>query len=258
MIIIQGIIVSLITVLIIWIGKSLVSLVHKKHLKSFFGDDITSINEYFLVYAEFVLPKIINSIQLPCHPFKKPDKEDSGVSFSISRPLSSCEVRAIKYLSESLYKEGSNSLTLSSDLDLNKKLNASYVAFGGPLSNYKTKDIMKNEGNKLIEFDNSRFFSVKSNQKVLTPDNRYDYGIILKIHPKQFPKKTWFACAGLDEWGTSGAAWYLAKKWKNLYKFAKDSPFAVIVRVNKGQDESAEIVLKAKSQDDIDKYINKV
>ena len=173
-------------------------------------------------------------------------------------PISSSEVRSTKYLAESLFQEKGDKLMLSSDTELSTQLNISFVAFGGPLSNYKTKDIMKNKGNELIGFDNSRFYSVKSNRKVLTPDNRYDYGIILKIHPKQFPKKTWFACAGLDEWGTSGAAWYLAKKWKSLYNFAKDSSFAVIVRVNKGQDQSAEIVLKAKNQDDIDKYVNKV
>lgn len=252
--IITGVFVSLITLVIIWLGKYLISQVRKKHLKEFFGEDVISINQFFLVYAEFVLPKVINGFQLPTHPFKKPDRESSGMSFSISKPLSSCEVRAIKYLSESLYKEGSKSLLLSSDYELMEKLNISFITFGGPASNYKTRDIMENSDNNLIYFDNAQFTSVKSGKRVLSPDPKYDYGIILKIHSQQFPHRTWIACAGIAEWGTSGATWYLAKKWKDLYKFAKKSPFVVIVRVNKGQDESAIPVVKVKNQNDISKY----
>ncbi|MFX0210263.1 MAG: hypothetical protein ACFFDT_30065 [Candidatus Hodarchaeota archaeon] len=256
--IILAIIGGLLTFGIIELIKYIFSRIRLRHLRKFFGEDVVSSDAFHLVYAEFILPKFINNNQLPSHPFKKPGKEKSGIGFSMHNPISSCEVRSIKYLVESLFPQKGDKLMLSSDTELSKQLNISFVAFGDPLSNYKTKDIMQNEGTELIGFDNIKFYSVKSNQVVLIPDGQYDYGIILKIHPKQFSERTWFACAGLDEWGTSGAAWYLAKKWKSLYNFAKDSPFAVIVRVNKGQDESAKIVLKAKNQDDIDKYINKV
>ena len=151
MIILQGIIISLVTAFLIWLGKYLISLFHKNNLKLFFGNDITSISEFFLVYAEFILPRLINSIPLPSHPFKKPDIPQSGVSFSITKPVSSCEVRAVKYLAESLYKEGGKTLLLSSDLELKQKLDISYVAFGGPGSNYKTKDIMENQNNYLTQ-----------------------------------------------------------------------------------------------------------
>jgi hypothetical protein len=36
----------------------------------------------------------------------------------------------------------------------------------------------------------------------------------LKIIPKSFPNRVWIAVAGLGEWGTSGAAWFLSKNWK--------------------------------------------
>lgn len=253
---IVGIASGLLTFCIIGSIRYIISRVKRRHLRKLFGEDIVSSNAFHLVYAEFVLPKIIDGHLLPAHPFTKPSRETPGISFSIRNPISSSEVRATKYLAESLFKEKGNTLMLSSDIELLDKLSISFIAFGGPLSNYKTNDVMENKGNELIKFDNSKFFSVKSRVEVLKPVGRYDYGIILKIHPKQFPEKTWFACAGLDEWGTSGAAWYLAKKWKELYKFAKNSPFAVIVRVRKGQDESAEIVVKVKNQDDIAKYIN--
>jgi len=75
-----------------------------------------------------------------------------------------------------------------------------------------------------------------NNQEILE-----DYGFILKIHPEQHKNKVWIVCAGYGEWGTSGAAYYLAKNWKYIYKKAKDKPFAIMINVEIGKDESAKI-----------------
>jgi len=48
--------------------------------------------------------------------------------------------------------------------------------------------------------------------------------------------------AGLGEWGTSGSAWFLAMKWKELLKRSKGRDFGAVIRVRQGQDESAEII----------------
>ena len=82
--------------------------------------------------------------------------------------------------------------------------------------------------------------------------------MILKIHPSQFSNRTWLVCAGLGEWGTSGAAWYLAYKWREIYRFAKSEHFSIIVRVRPGQDESAEPVINAKSEDDVEMFADRV
>ena len=89
---------------------------------------------------------------------------------------------------------------------------------------------------------------------MITKESDFDYGLILKIKPKQFPDRTWFTCAGLGEWGTSGAAWYLAKKWKDIHNFAENSAFAIIVRVKKDQDEFADPILMVKSSQELKKY----
>jgi hypothetical protein len=65
-----------------------------------------------------------------------------------------------------------------------------------------------------------------------------DYGLILKIPNLRFPGHFFFVCAGLGEWGTSGASWYLASKWKSLQKEFGEA-FGVVVEVEIGSDESA-------------------
>jgi hypothetical protein len=72
---------------------------------------------------------------------------------------------------------------------------------------------------------------------------RMEYGIILKIHPTQFPERTWIACAGMGETGTSGAAWFLARKWKELEKRADGAGrFFALIAVEQGKDESAVVI----------------
>jgi len=78
--------------------------------------------------------------------------------------------------------------------------------------------------------------------------------LILKIHPRQFPERTWLVCAGIGEWGSSGAAWYLAYRWREIYKYAKNSPFAIIVRVKDKQDESTEPVIRFRSATEVERY----
>ena len=66
--------------------------------KTIFGADIAVQSGFHLVYAQLALPKQYNSNGKPItHPFVKPGEEFSGTSFSIDRPVSSCELRAAKY-----------------------------------------------------------------------------------------------------------------------------------------------------------------
>ena len=49
-----------------------------------------------------------------------------------------------------------------------------------------------------------------------------------------------FVCAGIGEWGTSGAAYYLFKNWRKLYKrFGAKTNFVLIIKVDNNSDESA-------------------
>lgn len=170
---------------------------------------------------------------------------DPTIGIAISRPVSQCELRAANYLSAAIGNAVGSAPALSSDVDIRGQLDIDFVAFGGPLTNFKSYDCHSNPSNRLATVcrSGSEFTDPKTQRLIGDcSDRSFDYGLILKVHPKQFQSRTWIACSGFGEWGTSGAAWYLANKWRNIQKGAKDRPFAIIVRVRPLQDESAEEV----------------
>lgn len=241
------------------LGKYIFKKTIYMKLKSLFGNDLFTSEGLHLVYAKLALPPLHNSNGIIItHPYVKPGEETSGIGFSIERPVSSCELRAAKYLAEILGKEARRTPSLSSDLDLYDNLNISFIAFGGPSSNYKSRDALANENNIFLKFGNQSFVTSKNELPVLIHQQGFDYGLILKIHPTQFPNRTWLICAGYGEWGSSGAAWYLSHKWRETYKFAQNKPFAIVVKVRPGQDESAESVVRIKSSADAKKYADSV
>jgi len=248
--IILGVLSGLITFGVIQLLKYGYSKSVLRKFKAVFGSDIISVNDFHLVYAELSLPPDITTVS---HPYKKPG-ENLPFRLSIERPISSCEIRAAKYLSETITKEANSGASLSSDIELKSELNTSFIAFGGPMSNLKTRDVIHNKANNLVKFDNVEFTSALTGENALKPKAGYDHGLILKIRPSQFPKRTWFTCAGIGEWGTSGAAWYLAKKWRDIHRFANNAPFAIIVCVRQNQDQFAAPVLKVKRPEDLATY----
>lgn len=253
-----GVVAGLITVGILESYRKIFSLLNRHRFKQVFGEDILKGSNFHLIYAQLGLVPVHNKQgNVVTHPYVKPGEESSGARFSIERPVSSCEVRAAKYLAEIIGAESRQAPTLSSDYDLRGQLDISFVSFGGPLSNYKTRDAIGNDGNQLIAFDNN-FLSKKSGRIVVSPDQGFDYGLILKVHPTQFPERVWLVCAGIGEWGTSGAAWYLAHNWKEIYRYSKKKPFAIIVRVRPRQDESAEPIVKVKNSNEAEQYANMI
>jgi hypothetical protein len=254
-----GIVAGVITLVIVAIGKKVFFLWNRRKFRQVFGEDILKGTGFHLVYAQFALTTVMDEHgNVLTHPYIKPGEEISGVGFSIDRPVSSCEVRAAKYLAEIIGAESKNAPVLSSDYELKGRLDISFVSFGGPRSNYKTRDAIGNNGNQLIIFDNVSFQSKRSRKPVLQPEQGFDYGLILKIHPTRFPERIWLVCAGLGEWGTSGAAWYLSHKWREIYDYAKQKSFAIIVRVRPNQDESAEPIIKVKNSTEAEQYANMV
>lgn len=114
--------------------------------KDVFGKDVFNSYSFHLVYAQLALMPVEGQDGQPIrYPYTKPgDKNLRGrvSAFSIERPISSSEVRAAKYLAESIGKEAKTAPSLSSDVELQDRLDLSFVAFGGPLSNYKTRDVI--------------------------------------------------------------------------------------------------------------------
>lgn len=220
--------------------------------KDVFGKDPFSSGAFHLIYSQLaLLPELGERGLYGRFSFVKPGEDKPKSLFSAERIINSCEVRAAKYLAESIGSEAKASPALSSDLDMRDRLDVSFAALGGPASNYKTMDVITNDGNSLLSFDGTSFRSMRSGKIILRPDSQFEYGLLLKVCPTQFPERTWFTCAGRGEWGTSGTAWFLAKKWRSIQNYAKDSPFAIIVRVRPGQDESAEAVVKVRDESEL-------
>ncbi len=67
----------------------------------------------------------------------------------------------------------------------------------------------------------------------------YDKAVLLKLTNPQDRVHSYVVCAGLSEWGSLGAVYYLTKKWKALYKRFKRRDFCLVLEVQYGQYEIA-------------------
>jgi hypothetical protein len=195
-----------------------------------------------LVYDEFeLLDKSEN------YPYVKPGGADP-FCISISRPISIASVRAVSYLSAAIGKFTGKPPSVRSDLEARTEMDLDFVCFGGPASNVMTATCQSNTGSHLAVFDqaNRQFLRLSDRAHLHKLDPQFDYGLILKLHPVQFPERVWIACEGLSERGTSGAAWFLANKWQTIRNRAGSKPFAALVRVEPdllhGRDQSAELI----------------
>jgi hypothetical protein len=221
-----------------WLWAHLRTWLVGRQFKQVFGAGVDK-SGFALVYGELAL----NSSMLPM-PYVKVGGNPQA-RFSISRPVSQCELRAASYLSSSIGNGAGSTPALRSDAEIRSVLDLDFVSFGGPLSNFKSDDCQSNSNNSLAIFDqpNTRFLERKTgNLLAVCSDPAFDYGLILKVRPEQFPNRVWLVCSGFGEWGTSGAAWYLANRWTAIRTQAKDRPFAAVVRVRAPQDQSAECI----------------
>ena len=208
--------------------------------KKIFGKDAE--DNFFIVYGRMQLLPCFDQNQNPLKwPYFKPGTDKV---FNISSPISFTETKSAKYLSEAFGKAINTAPKLMSDYEIQEKLDISFCSLGG-FNNFKTIDVLECEENNFFEMDLSEsggIISKKDKEKIFSIDGTYDYGLIVKIIPKSFPNRVWIAVAGLGEWGTSGAAWFLSRNWGKIKKMVDSKPFGLIIRVRAGKDESAEIV----------------
>ena len=130
-------------------------------------------------------------------------------------------------------------------MDIADKADLSFVSFG-IMSNVKTVQLLETSGNHLARYHEGQFIAKLSGGVLARASQQTDYGLIVKVHPSNLPDKTWICCGGLGEWGTSGAAWHLSRKWRNIpYKFTRRA-FVIVVRVRPGSDESAEPIFNGR------------
>jgi hypothetical protein len=237
--IVGGFLASILSLLFFWFCKRIAEFYRHRSFKKVFGKDAE--NDFNIVYGKMVLRKLFDEKGEPAiWPYAK-----LGMSgyFSFSVPVSFTATKSAKYLAEAFSKDIKASPKLISDDEIRDRLDISYCSLGG-LNNFKTIDILESEENIFFEIAGNPIAIInkkKPNEKY-TVNGNHDYAFIIKVVPKLFSDRTWIAVAGLGEWGTSGAAWFLAKKWRKIKKIAENKEFGLIIKVKGGKDESAQIV----------------
>ncbi|MCK4827833.1 hypothetical protein KA005_69535 [bacterium] len=249
--VIGGIIVAILTLLFPYLRSS----IRHWRFRRIFGSDVDGRGEFRIIYAKLSLPELFDQNgEKTVRPYIKQPRRSGSRSgrFSIENPVSGSEFRGASYIVSSFGSILKGQPDLTSDIDADPHVNLSFVSLGGPFSNWKTNDAFDNTSNQFLRMTTDDFVSAKSGNLVLDRESSFDYGLILRIRPEQFSERVWIVCAGIGEWGTSGAAWFLSNKWKEILKatrpwydprgLLKGADFATIVQVKPGQDEFAKMV----------------
>lgn len=175
-----------------------------------------------------------------------------GSMVSITGPrehiVSNCEVRSASYLINTLSTYRDKVVPVEDDAMAFRCLNRSIVALGSPSSNEISRLILRESENEFLEFVqediNIVYIRDKKNGRRFPGSETViskDYGLIVKIPNSRFKGRVFFVCAGLGEWGTSGASWFLSNKWNDLRKEFGDA-FGIVVEVDICSDESTKRV----------------
>jgi hypothetical protein len=221
--------------------------VQKRRLRGFWGNGALG-NDFILCYGALTDSRLTE----PNPPkFRYVKRFHSGRSFSLVGPWGSivgaCEVRSASYIINTLSSYRKTPITFTDDYTAFQNLNTTLIAFGSGSSNEVTDFILREPENRFLNFvqeDETYFVYDKITKKKFIGFQlpiKKDYGIILKIPNQRCRGQFLFVCAGLGEWGTSGAAWYLATNWKELNSEFHGS-FGIVVEVDLGSDTSSKRV----------------
>jgi hypothetical protein len=144
-----------------------------------------------------------------------------GRTIRISGPsenvMGDSEIRSSTYLVRELSRYWKR-LSVEADNARLAELDRTIVALGSDSSNEMTRLILREPNNRFLEFAQEKnllfIHDKRTDEKFVgfQPPTSKDYGMILKIANTRFPGKFFFVCAGLGDWGTSGASWFLACK----------------------------------------------
>jgi len=216
-------------------------------LKKFLGNSVLT-DKFGIVYGTLQDPRPRVDVHGTWVPRFQKQFQD-GTIIHISGPFENivgdCEIRASGYLAQNIGKVREETIRIISDIKAYDDLNCTLIALGSPASNDLSDFIMREPANKFYQFGQSgkttyiESIQDKKQYLGLQPPTRKDCAVILRIKNERFPNHYLFVCAGLGEWGTSGASWYLATHWEELYNEFKNDDFAIIVEVDLGSDTSA-------------------
>jgi hypothetical protein len=239
---ILNLIASLITgVLIFFMGLYWKTIIfyYKRELRKFrllFGEQTPNDAEIFITIDTYLFDR--TSSQKPMPFFKRFSDGHvtlfTGPDDEIQRY---CSTRAAAYIIDGLRDIKGIVVTIKSDVESISKWSATFINIGSSVTNVKSDHIKKLPENQWLEDDMNGYTFNDGWETGFNVDG--DKGIILKIANPHSPGHSLFICSGQKEWGTSGAAWFLAKHWRILSRRFGKNPFLIVVNVSIGSDESA-------------------
>jgi hypothetical protein len=242
--IIGGFVVGGLTLL----GRWLYERLHARRFQQIFQDDDNW--EFHIVYKSVESER---DVVFPAEESKVPRGTPATTNLTL---INSCATtRGVGYLVYTFGESIGKSPLIVSHVDVDQKMNLSFISIGGT-TNHKTRDIMANPANKLLDYEYGKIVA-KDSRKVLIKigdEMGFDYGFIIKIHPTNFHRRTWICSGGFGEWGSSGAAWYLAHRWNDIRKFAGKKEFACITKTRIGCDEDTYLLGQFQNIKEVDKY----
>jgi hypothetical protein len=223
----------------------------KRKVKSFWGEQVLTDN--FVIVLGYYTRIKVNSIKPKCEKIYQtlPPLQVSGPK----KFAGMGDITASFFIAQELSKYSRNYIKVESDHEAARNLSRTFVATGGPISNELTHIALK-DNKKFVRFhipSSEEYDSVNNPNKLFVmtgekeneykKDDEKDYGFILKAKNPYSKNDYFFVCAGISAVATSGTAWYLAKKWKDLYKeFGKDE-FMILLETDKlGETASKRII----------------
>ena len=160
--------------------------------------------------------------------------------------MGTCSLRATEYaLAEATkHTSTSNTLKVVLDTEAKDKWDGTFIAFGSADSNVKTFDIEKMPSMNLYKMVSGQLGSNKMPSWTMNGQdyalNNKDRAVLMRLKNPRSPGNYLFVIAGFTEWGSTGAAWYLFRHWRDLHRrFKAGTNFCLILAVEINSDESA-------------------
>jgi hypothetical protein len=216
--------------------------------RSFWGPGILSSDVYFVMdsYENVMLRSSFQRAMAP-----------SGGEFLGGREIihGTFAPQAAAMLTALFQRHSGKILRIATDAELGHKRNATLICYGTSDSNSKTLDVEASSGNELCQFsfDESGQRAFRLGGQLHSMENRggitYDKAILLRLTNRDDRSHCHVVCAGLSEWGSLAAVYYLTKKWKALHqrfdRYGQRRDFCVLLEVPCGQFENAREVTSA-------------
>jgi hypothetical protein len=243
--IVGGLVVAVLILFIQWIKKKL----NYRAFRQVFGNDT---DDFYIVYPAYESPSKDTTFQKPPSQVPRP----SVRTINLTTINSNAATRSVSHLSYAVGNHSNSLPHIRSDIDLDQRMDISFLSVGG-LNNYKSLDVFGNTSNVFLQFGIGGIQSKTLGESIANIEGKMDYGLILKIHPENNPNRTWLCVAGIGEWGTSGASWWLSRHWKTINKRAKKKSFACITKTIYGSDDSTSLVHLFLSKEDVENIVKK-